>query len=77
MLVFELMGYCARVCVDGLLCMCLCCVIVLAFVLCVFNGVNYDCEIGWACSTYGGKKRHVKDFGGDTLGKETTCKTQA
>jgi len=43
----------------------------------VINGVNYDCEIGRACSTYGGEKSHVEDFGGETWGKETTCKTQA
>ena len=34
-------------------------------------------ETGRACSTYGGEERCVQDFGGETLGNETTRKTQA
>ena len=30
-----------------------------------------------ACSTYGGEERRIQGFGGKTLGKETTWKTQA
>jgi len=30
-----------------------------------------------ACSAYGGEERVVKRFGGETLGKEATLKTQA
>ena len=33
--------------------------------------------MGGACSAYGGKKRHIQGFGGETLGKETTLETQA
>ena len=31
--------------------------------------------MGGACSTYGGQKRCIQGFGGDTRGKETTWKT--
>ena len=30
-----------------------------------------------ACRTYGGQKRHIQDFGGETSGKETTRKAKA
>jgi hypothetical protein len=30
-----------------------------------------------ACSTYGGEERRIQSFGGKTLGRETTWKTQA
>ena len=32
----------------------------------VINGVNYDCEVGGTCSTHGGEKWRVQDFGGET-----------
>jgi hypothetical protein len=34
-------------------------------------------EIGGASTTYGGKERCLKGFGGEAWGKETTWKTQA
>jgi len=34
-------------------------------------------EIGGASSTYGGKERYIKGFGGEAWGKETTWNTQA
>jgi len=34
-------------------------------------------EMGGACSTYGGEERCIQGFGGQTLGKETTCETHA
>ena len=34
-------------------------------------------EMDMACSTYEGEKRGVQGFGGETLGNETTSKTQA
>jgi hypothetical protein len=33
-------------------------------------------EMGGACSTYGGGKRRVQGFVGETYGKETTGETQ-
>ena len=33
--------------------------------------------MGGACSAYGGEKRDVEGFGGETWGKETTRETQA
>ena len=33
-------------------------------------------EKGGACSAYGGMERLIQGFGGETCGKETTCKTQ-
>jgi hypothetical protein len=33
-------------------------------------------EMGGACRAYGGEKRRIKDFGGETRGKETTWETQ-
>jgi len=36
---------------------------------------NHD--MGGACSTFGGGERCIQGFGGSTLGKETTWKTQA
>ena len=33
-------------------------------------------EVSEACSTYGGEKRCIQGFGGETQGKETTLKTQ-
>ena len=33
-------------------------------------------DMGGACSTYGGEERLIQDFGGETLEKETTWKTQ-
>jgi hypothetical protein len=32
--------------------------------------------MGGACSTYEGKEKCIQDFGGETLGKQTTWKTQ-
>jgi len=32
--------------------------------------------MGGACSKYGGEKRCIHGFGGETCGKETTWKTQ-
>jgi hypothetical protein len=34
-------------------------------------------EMAGACSAYGGGKRHVQGFGGETWGKETNGETQA
>jgi hypothetical protein len=34
-------------------------------------------EMGGVCSECGGEERHIQGFGGETLGKETTWKTQA
>jgi hypothetical protein len=34
-------------------------------------------EMGWTCSTYGGKEKCIQDFGGDTCGKATTWVTRA
>ena len=34
-------------------------------------------EMDEACSTYGREERCIQDFSGETLGKETTWKTQA
>ena len=34
-------------------------------------------EIGGVCNTYGGEEIFIQGFGGETLGKETTWKTQA
>jgi hypothetical protein len=34
-------------------------------------------EMGGACSKYGGEKRCIQAFGGETGGKETIWKTQA
>ena len=33
-------------------------------------------EMGWACGAYGGHEWRIQCFGGETGGKETTCKTQ-
>ena len=33
--------------------------------------------MGGACSAYGGEKRRMQCFGGETRGKETTWETQA
>ena len=70
MQVFVLMSYCAGICVDELLrcrlCWCYCAGVFVA----VINGVNYYCEMGGACSTYGGEKRRVEDFVGKPEGKD-------
>jgi hypothetical protein len=34
-------------------------------------------EMGRTCGTYGGEERCIQGFSGETLGKETTWKTQA
>ena len=34
-------------------------------------------KMGWACSAYGGKERHIQSFGGETWRKEATWKAQA
>jgi len=34
-------------------------------------------EMSGACSAHRGKERRIQDFGGETLGKETTWETQA
>jgi hypothetical protein len=34
-------------------------------------------EMGWACSTYGGRERCVQGSGGETWGKESAGETQA
>jgi len=34
-------------------------------------------EISGECSIYGGEEKYIQGFGGETLGKETTWKTQA
>ena len=36
------------------------------FCVAVINWVECDCEMDRAGSTYGGKKRRVEDFGGET-----------
>jgi len=48
------------------------------FCICVnvFDQIKKN-EMGGTCSTYGGQKRCIKDFGGQTIVKETTWKTQA
>ena len=33
-------------------------------------------ETGGACSPYGGEESRIQGFGGETLGKDTTWKTQ-
>ena len=42
----------------------------------VFGQIKKN-EMGGTCSTYGGQERCIKNFGGQTRGKETTWKTQA
>ena len=34
-------------------------------------------EMGWACSTYGGREGRVLGFGVETWGEETTGETEA
>ena len=34
-----------------------------------------ECEMGWACGTYGGEDRRIQGFGGETGGKENTLMT--
>ena len=42
----------------------------------VFGQIKKN-ELGETCSTDGGQERCIKDFGGQSRGKETTWKTQA
>jgi hypothetical protein len=40
-----------------------------------YSGEKLKNEIREACSTYGGEKLRIHDFGGEAWGKETTRKT--
>jgi hypothetical protein len=49
-----------------------------SFMLCTLHHISFKkTEMGRTCGTYGGEERCIQDFSGETLGKETTWKTQA
>jgi len=47
-----------------------------SFKTCTFHQIYWRKEICWECSAYGRQKRCIQGFGGETLGKETTWKTE-